>query len=69
MVVQNREAATLGEDTAHACREGKEAGGKVWCYSGVVLIFYRGRGSAAEEMPVGNDRGFTADGIDGRGGC
>jgi hypothetical protein len=25
-VVQNREAATLGEDTAQACREGKEAG-------------------------------------------
>jgi hypothetical protein len=25
-VVQNREAAALGEDTAQACREGKEAG-------------------------------------------
>jgi hypothetical protein len=53
-VVQNREAAALGEDTAQVCREGKEAGGKVWCYSGVVLAFYRGRGSAGEEMPVGN---------------
>jgi hypothetical protein len=39
----------------------------VWCYSGVVLAFYRGRGSAGEEMPVGNSRGFTADAIDGRG--
>jgi hypothetical protein len=26
MVVQNREAAALGEDTAQVCREGKEAG-------------------------------------------
>jgi hypothetical protein len=43
--------------------------GKVWCYSGVVLTFYRGQGSAEEEMPVGNGRGFTADAIDGRGGC
>jgi hypothetical protein len=40
----------------------------VWCYSGVVLTFYRGRGSAGEEMPVGNGRGFTADAIDGGGG-
>jgi hypothetical protein len=35
-VVQNREAAALGEDTAHACREGKEAGERCgatrgWC--------------------------------------
>jgi hypothetical protein len=36
---------------------------------GVVLAFYRGRGSAGEEMPVGNNRGFTADTIDGWGGC
>jgi hypothetical protein len=41
----------------------------VWCYSGVVLAFYRGRGSAGEEMLVGNGRGFMADAIDGRGGC
>jgi hypothetical protein len=69
MVVQNREAAALGEDTGQACREGKKKRGKVWCYSGVVLTFYRGRGSAGEEMPVGNGRGFTTDTIDGRGGC
>jgi hypothetical protein len=25
--------------------------GKVWCYSGVVLAFYRGRGSAGEAWP------------------
>jgi hypothetical protein len=31
-VVQNREVATLGEDTAQACRGGKEAG------KGVVLL-------------------------------
>jgi hypothetical protein len=36
MVVQNREAAALGEDTAQACREGKEAGERCgatrgWC--------------------------------------
>jgi hypothetical protein len=36
MVVQNREAAALGEDTAQACREGKEAGKRCdatqgWC--------------------------------------
>jgi hypothetical protein len=35
-VVQNWEAAALGEDTAQACREGKEAGERcggtrVWC--------------------------------------
>jgi hypothetical protein len=35
-VVQNREAAALGEDTAQACREGKEAGERCgatrgWC--------------------------------------
>jgi hypothetical protein len=35
-VVQNREAAMLGEDTAQACREGKEAGERCgatrgWC--------------------------------------
>jgi hypothetical protein len=42
--------------------------GKVWFYSGVVLTFYRGRGSAGEEMWVGNSRGFTADAIDGREG-
>jgi hypothetical protein len=47
---------------------GKEAG-KVWCYSGVVLTFYRGRRSVGEEMPVGNGRGFTAEAIDGWGGC
>jgi hypothetical protein len=41
----------------------------VWCYSGVVLAFYRGRGSTGEEIPVGNGRGFTVDAIDGRGGC
>jgi hypothetical protein len=29
---------------------GKEAG-KVWCYSGVVLAFYRGRGSVGEGWP------------------
>jgi hypothetical protein len=43
-VVQNREAVTLGEDTAQAWRE-RGGRGKVWCYSGVVLAFYRGRGS------------------------
>jgi hypothetical protein len=32
MVVQNREATALGEDTAQACREGKDAG------RGVVLL-------------------------------
>jgi hypothetical protein len=69
MVVQNREAAALGEDTAQACREGKEAGERCGATRGVVLAFYRGQGSAAEEMPVGNDRGFTTDTIDGRGGC
>jgi hypothetical protein len=57
-VVQNREAAALGEDTAQA-----------WCYSGVVLAFYSGWGSVGEEMPVGNGRGFMADAIDVRGGC
>jgi hypothetical protein len=25
--------------------------GKMWCYSGVVLIFYRGRGSTGEGWP------------------
>jgi hypothetical protein len=69
MVVQNREVAALGEDTAQVCREGKEVGGKVWCYSGVVLAFCTGWGSAGEEMSVGNGRGFTTDAIDGRGGC
>jgi hypothetical protein len=32
-----------------------------------VLAFYRGPGMLGVEMPVGNDRGFTADAIDGRG--
>jgi hypothetical protein len=31
---------------------GKKKRGKVWCHSGVVLAFYRGRGSAGEEMPM-----------------
>jgi hypothetical protein len=47
---------------------GKKKRGKVWCYSG-MLAFYGGGGSVGKEMPVGNDRGFTADAIDGRGGC
>jgi hypothetical protein len=49
-VVQNREAAALGEGTAQAWREEKKRG-KVWCYSGVVLAFYRGQGSAGEGWP------------------
>jgi hypothetical protein len=48
---------------------GKKKRGKVWCHSGVVLAFYRGRGSAGEEMLVGNGREFMANAIDGRGGC
>jgi hypothetical protein len=46
-VVQNQEAAALGEDTTQACREGKKRG-NVWCYSGVVLAFYRGQGGNAD---------------------
>jgi hypothetical protein len=46
----------------------KEAG-KVWCHSGVVLAFYRGRGSTGVEMPVGNGQKFTTNAIEGRGGC
>jgi hypothetical protein len=63
-VVQNREPGHYSE-----VERGKKKRGEVWCYSGVVLAFYRGRGSAGEEMLVNNGQGFTADAIDGRGGC
>jgi hypothetical protein len=64
-VVQNREAAALGEDTAQACREGKRSGERCGATRGWCSPFI----GAGEEMPVGNGRGFTADTIDGRGGC
>jgi hypothetical protein len=39
MVVQNREAVALGEDTAQACREGKEAGERCGATRGWCLPF------------------------------
>jgi hypothetical protein len=46
----------------------KEAGKGV-VLLGVVLVFYRGRGSDGDEMSVGNGQGFTTNAIDGQGGC
>jgi hypothetical protein len=51
-VVQNREVAALGEDTAQAWRERKRSGGRCGVVLlGVVLAFYRGRESAGEGWP------------------
>jgi hypothetical protein len=36
---------------------------------GVVLAFYRGRGLLRVQLPMSNGRRFTAEAIDGRGGC
>jgi hypothetical protein len=58
----------LGETAAQAWREGKRIGERCGETRWGVLTFYRGPGMLGVEMPVGNDRGFTADAIDGRGG-
>jgi hypothetical protein len=61
--------SVLGEREVRARTEGNESEercGEAWrgC-----LPFIGGRGGGEEEMPMGNSRGFTADAIDGRGGC
>jgi hypothetical protein len=62
-------ASVLGERAAQAWREGKRSGERCGETRWGCSPFIGGRGSAEEEMPVGNSRGFTADAIDGRGGC
>jgi hypothetical protein len=44
-VVQNREAAALGEDTAQACREGKRSGERCGATRGWCSPFIRGGGA------------------------
>jgi hypothetical protein len=48
-VVQNREAAALGEDTAQECREGKEAGERCGATRGWCLPFIGARGASGRK--------------------
>jgi hypothetical protein len=65
-VVQNREVAALGEDTAQACREGKEAGERCGATRGWCLPFIGAGGAPGRKC-----RWVTAgEGVNGasRGG-
>jgi hypothetical protein len=61
--------SALGEREVRARREGNESGERCGEARRGCSPFIGGQGGTGEEMPMGNDRGFTADAIDGRGGC
>jgi hypothetical protein len=61
--------SALGEREVRAWREGNESGERCGEARRGCSPFIGGRGVTGEEMPMGNGRGFTADAIDGRGGC
>jgi hypothetical protein len=61
--------SALGEREVRARREGNESGERCSEARRGCSPFIGGRGGAEEEMTMGNGRGFTADAIDGRGGC
>jgi hypothetical protein len=62
-------ASVLSERAAQAWIEGKRSGERCGETRWGCMPFIGGRGSAGEEMSVGNGWGFTADAIDGWGGC
>jgi hypothetical protein len=61
--------SVLGEREVRARREGNESGESCGEARRGCSPIIGGRGGAGEEMPMGNGWGFTANAIDGRGGC